>query len=60
MAKGIKQIYPYFKINANGNVPTKRRRQTATAIGEEMITFGGFNGEYFSDMNFVELEVKYF
>jgi N-acetylneuraminic acid mutarotase len=36
-----------------GEVPKARRRHSACFIGSCMIMFGGFNGEYFNDLHYV-------
>lgn len=33
-----------------------RRKHSASLLGNSMIIFGGFNGEYHQDLHFVELE----
>lgn len=43
-------------INAERLAP--RRKHTATLVGNSILTFGGFNGEYLQDLNFIELKTK--
>ena len=41
-------------INAEKLAP--RRKHTATLVGNSILTFGGFNGEYLQDLNYIELK----
>jgi hypothetical protein len=45
-----------MKVIKTGNeVPKPRRRHCAGFIGSSMITFGGFNGEYFNDLYHINM-----
>lgn len=40
-------------------MPKARRRHSAVFVGSNMIVFGGFNGEYFNDLHYINVfEVK--
>jgi hypothetical protein len=46
-------------MKTNAEVPKARRRHSACFIGSNMLVFGGFNGEYFNDLNYINVfEVK--
>jgi hypothetical protein len=38
-----------------GEVPKARRRHSALFLGSCMLIFGGFNGEYFNDMYYINV-----
>ena len=45
-------------VKIGGNVldqPKPRRRHSAGFVGSCMIAFGGFNGEYFNDLHYVNV-----
>lgn len=38
------------------DAPIARRRHCAAFIGSSLMIFGGFNGEYFNDLNYITLQ----
>lgn len=36
-------------------IPKARRRHSACFVGSNMIIFGGFNGEYFNDLYYINV-----
>jgi hypothetical protein len=42
-------------VRVGGLIPKARRRHTAAFVGSCMVVFGGFNGEYFNDMTYINL-----
>ena len=42
-------------MKMQGQVPKGRRRATASFIGSSMILFGGFNGDYFNDLYYINV-----
>jgi hypothetical protein len=36
-------------------VPKARRRHSACFLGSSMLIFGGFNGEYFNDLHYINI-----
>ena len=38
-----------------GDVPKARRRHSACFLGSSMLIFGGFNGEYFNDLHYINI-----
>lgn len=40
-------------LKVNGELPKARRRHSAVFVGSCMLVFGGFNGEYFNDMHYI-------
>ena len=42
-------------LRVTGALPKARRRHTSVFVGGCMITFGGFNGEYFNDINYINV-----
>ena len=42
-------------MKTNAEVPKARRRHSACFVGSSMIVFGGFNGEYFNDLNYINV-----
>jgi hypothetical protein len=37
----------------SGDIPRARRRHSACFLGSSMLIFGGFNGEYFNDLHYI-------
>jgi hypothetical protein len=44
-----------LKIGSNADLPKPRRRHCAGFVGSCMIAFGGFNGEYFNDLYYINV-----
>lgn len=44
-----------LKISSNTELPKPRRRHSACFVGSCMIAFGGFNGEYFNDLQYINV-----
>lgn len=44
-----------LKTGSAGEAPRARRRHCAGFVGSCMIVFGGFNGEYFNDLHYVNV-----
>jgi hypothetical protein len=44
------------QVVANTNTIAVRRKHTSTLIGNTIVSFGGFNGEYLSDLSYIELK----
>ena len=42
-------------LRVHGSIPKARRRHTSTFVGGCMVVFGGFNGEYFNDLNYINV-----
>lgn len=42
-------------LKVQGELPKARRRHSACFLGSCMLTFGGFNGEYFNDLNYIKI-----
>jgi hypothetical protein len=42
-------------MKTNADVPKARRRHSACFVGSSMLIFGGFNGEYFDDLNYINV-----
>ena len=42
-------------MKTNVEVPKARRRHSACFIGSNMVVFGGFNGEYFNDLYYINV-----
>mgnify|MGYP000241733760 CR=1 FL=1 len=38
-----------------GEIPKARRRHSACFLGSSMLIFGGFNGEYFNDLHYINI-----
>ena len=38
------------------SAPTPRRRHCATFVGSSLVVFGGFNGEYFNDLHYINIQ----
>lgn len=38
-----------------GDIPKARRRHSACFLGSSMLVFGGFNGEYFNDLYYINI-----
>ena len=38
-----------------GDIPKARRRHSACFLGSSMLIFGGFNGEYFNDLHYINI-----
>ena len=43
-----------YKIS--GESPKARRRHSACFLGNSMLIFGGFNGEYFNDLHYLTVK----
>ena len=44
-----------LKISSTSEPPKPRRRHSACFVGSCMIAFGGFNGEYFNDLHYINV-----
>lgn len=46
-----------MQINSSSEhkIPNSRRKHSSCVIGSSLVIFGGFNNEYFSDMQFISL-----
>jgi hypothetical protein len=42
-------------MKVQGDLPRPRRRHSGTFIGSNLVVFGGFNGQYFNDLNYINL-----
>lgn len=42
-------------LKVQGELPKARRRHSACFLGSCMLIFGGFNGEYFNDLNYIKI-----
>ena len=42
-------------LKVMGEAPKARRRHSACFLGSSMLIFGGFNGEYFNDLHYVNM-----
>ncbi len=42
-------------LKVSGEIPKARRRHSAIFVGSCMIVFGGFNGEYFNDLSYINV-----
>ena len=42
-------------MRVGGVIPKARRRHSAVFVGGCMVIFGGFNGEYFSDLAYINV-----
>lgn len=42
-------------LRVSGNIPRARRRHACVFIGGCMVVFGGFNGEYFNDLTYINV-----
>jgi len=42
-------------LKVHGDVPKARRRHSACFLGSCMLIFGGFNGEYFNDLYYINI-----
>lgn len=42
-------------LKVSGDVPKARRRHSACFLGSNMLIFGGFNGEYFNDLHYINV-----
>ncbi len=42
-------------MKVNWEMPKPRRRHSSTFIGSNMVVFGGFNGQYFNDMYYINV-----
>lgn len=47
------------QIKTNAEAPQARRRHCAGFIGSNMLVFGGFNGQYFQDLHYINMGKKY-
>jgi len=45
------------QITIRNNI-APRRKHTSTLIGNSIVSFGGFNGEYLADLNFIEIPLS--
>lgn len=43
------------QLKIAGEAPAARRRHCAGFIGSSMLTFGGFNGQYFNDLHYISV-----
>jgi N-acetylneuraminic acid mutarotase len=43
-------------LNVSGEVPKPRRRHSSCFLGNSMLIFGGFNGEYFNDLYYISVK----
>lgn len=41
-----------------GDLPKARRRHSACFLGSSMLIFGGFNGEYFNDLHYINIHTS--
>ena len=39
----------------SGELPKARRRHSACFLGSSMLIFGGFNGDYFNDLHYINI-----
>lgn len=44
-----------MKLSSQADAPKARRRHCAGFVGSCMIAFGGFNGEYFNDLHYINV-----
>lgn len=42
-------------VKIQGEIPKARRRHSACFLGTSMLIFGGFNGEYFNDLHYLNI-----
>jgi N-acetylneuraminic acid mutarotase len=42
-------------VKFQGEAPKARRRHSACFLGSSMLIFGGFNGEYFNDLHYINV-----
>lgn len=42
-------------LKVYGDPPKARRRHSACFLGSSMLIFGGFNGEYFNDLHYINI-----
>jgi N-acetylneuraminic acid mutarotase len=42
-------------LKVNSEIPKARRRHSACFLGSSMLIFGGFNGEYFNDLHYINI-----
>lgn len=42
-------------LKVGGDAPKPRRRHSACFLGSSMLIFGGFNGEYFNDLHYLNI-----
>lgn len=42
-------------MKVHGDPPKARRRHSACFLGSSMMIFGGFNGEYFNDLHYINI-----
>lgn len=49
----VKHTIKTMKIT--GECPKARRRHSAVLLGSCMVVFGGFNGEYFNDLHYINV-----
>jgi hypothetical protein len=42
-------------MKVQGELPKPRRRHSGTFVGSCLIVFGGFNGQYFNDLNYINV-----
>ena len=40
-----------------GESPKPRRRHSACCLGNSMLVFGGFNGEYNNDLHYINIKL---
>lgn len=42
-------------LKIQGEPPKARRRHSACFLGSSLLIFGGFNGEYFNDLHYINI-----
>jgi N-acetylneuraminic acid mutarotase len=42
-------------LKLQGELPKARRRHSSCFLGSSMLIFGGFNGEYFNDLHYINI-----
>lgn len=42
-------------LKVQGDIPKARRRHSACFLGSSLLIFGGFNGEYFNDLHYINI-----
>lgn len=43
-------------LKVSGEIPKARRRHSACFLGNSMLVFGGFNGEYYNDLHYISIK----
>jgi len=44
-------------LKVAGEAPKPRRRHSACFLGNSMLVFGGFNGEYYNDLHYINIKI---